>query len=132
MNVPPMSILKFGAGEQAPARSCCHFCQTESANNLASAMSTKQGFRRSRRDGDQGSKGSNAPIKGGGTFASQQTVAENDLGTDSSTARPETTPWELYNERAHIYDKETLKEWEDNLSILLVFVSFAGSVVSMN
>jgi hypothetical protein len=95
-------------------------------------MSTKQGFRRSRRDGGQSSKGSNVPIKGDGTFTSQQTVTENDLGSDSLTTPPQTTPWELYNERAHIYDRETLKEWEDNLSILLVFVSFTVSVVTMD
>jgi hypothetical protein len=33
------------------------------------------------------------------------------------------TPWELYNEKAKLYDREMLREWDENLSILLIFVS---------
>lgn len=36
---------------------------------------------------------------------------------------PRKTPWELYNDRAALYDREMLKEWDDNLSTLLLFVS---------
>jgi hypothetical protein len=44
-------------------------------------------------------------------------------GSPNGDSSGEKTPWELYNERAQIYDRETIKEWEDNLSIHLVFVS---------
>jgi hypothetical protein len=49
----------------------------------------------------------------------------DDHTTDSqdSVILGKKTPWEQYNETAQIYDNEAVKEWEDNLSILLVFVS---------
>ncbi|KIM22253.1 hypothetical protein M408DRAFT_79290, partial [Serendipita vermifera MAFF 305830] len=40
---------------------------------------------------------------------------------------PRKTPWELYNDKAALYDREMLKEWDDNLSILLVFVTAVNS-----
>ncbi|PVF99313.1 hypothetical protein CPB86DRAFT_757098 [Serendipita vermifera] len=93
-------------------------------------MSAKQGFRKPSREADQVSKGLNASSKEDGTFSTQRTATENNLGTDTSNARPQTTPWELYNERAHIYDRETLKEWEDNLSILLVFTALFSGILT--
>jgi len=46
-------------------------------------------------------------------------------GKDTMAAQspPEQTPWQLYNEKAINYDREMIKEWEDDLSILLLFVS---------
>ena len=35
---------------------------------------------------------------------------------------PGPNAWELYNDKARLFDQEMLKEWEGNLSILLVFV----------
>jgi hypothetical protein len=47
----------------------------------------------------------------------------------SSHDSPElATAWELYNRRAAIFDKELVKDWNDSLSTLLIFVRdyFAG------
>jgi hypothetical protein len=59
------------------------------------------------------------------TDPSSQKNEDNVFDPNVSNDRPKKSPWELYNERASIYDRETLKEWEDTLSILLVFVSYA-------
>jgi hypothetical protein len=50
--------------------------------------------------------------------------AEKDTTVPAAEIPSGQTPWQLYNEKAMIYDREMLKEWEDNLSLLLVFVSF--------
>lgn len=47
----------------------------------------------------------------------------NTMFGDGNGPPPRKTPWELYNDKASLYDREMLKEWDDNLSILLVFVS---------
>jgi hypothetical protein len=37
----------------------------------------------------------------------------------------ETTAWEIYNHKASGIDKEMIKDWNDNLNTLLIFVSQA-------
>lgn len=39
------------------------------------------------------------------------------------------TAWEIYNKRAATYDKELIKDWNDSLNTLLVFVSFLFSSI---
>ena len=43
--------------------------------------------------------------------------------TPAAPVEKQPSPWEQYNDKARRYDREMLKEWEENLSILLVFVS---------
>lgn len=35
----------------------------------------------------------------------------------------DTTAWEIYNDRAFAIDKELIKDWNDSLNTLLIFVS---------
>jgi hypothetical protein len=39
----------------------------------------------------------------------------------------ETTAWEIYNSKASGIDKEMIKDWNDSLNTLLIFVSQAQS-----
>ncbi|PVF99319.1 hypothetical protein CPB86DRAFT_703541, partial [Serendipita vermifera] len=48
----------------------------------------------------------------------------------SNDAPEKKTPWELYNQRAQLYDRDTIKEWEDNLSILLVFAALFSAILT--
>ena len=34
----------------------------------------------------------------------------------------ETTAWEIYNNRASVVDRELIKDWNDSLNSLLIFV----------
>jgi hypothetical protein len=43
---------------------------------------------------------------------------------DSESKERETTAWEVYNKRAAIVDRELIKDWNDGLNTLLIFVSF--------
>jgi hypothetical protein len=42
---------------------------------------------------------------------------------DSANEKTPETAWEIYNNRAIVYDKELIKDWNDGLSTLLIFVS---------
>lgn len=44
-------------------------------------------------------------------------------GERTFAADEHTTGWELYNERAWKIDKESIKDWNDSLNTLLIFVS---------
>ena len=35
---------------------------------------------------------------------------------------PEKAAWEIYNERAEIADKELIRDWNESLNTLLIFV----------
>ena len=35
----------------------------------------------------------------------------------------ETTAWEIYNDRAQTIDRELIRDWNDSLNTLLIFVS---------
>lgn len=51
----------------------------------------------------------------------------NKRATTTGIAVDEKTPetaWEIYNTRATVYDKELIKDWNDSLNTLLIFVSF--------
>jgi hypothetical protein len=39
----------------------------------------------------------------------------------------ETTAWEIYNHKASGIDKEMIKDWNDSLNTLLIFVSSTGA-----
>ncbi|PVF99317.1 hypothetical protein CPB86DRAFT_731646, partial [Serendipita vermifera] len=49
---------------------------------------------------------------------------------NDNNAAEKKTPWDLYNERAQIYDRETIKEWEDTLSIHLVFAALFSGILT--
>lgn len=38
-------------------------------------------------------------------------------------ASTEDTAWEIYNRKAALYDRELVKDWNDSLNTLLIFVS---------
>lgn len=49
--------------------------------------------------------------------------ATTGLNVETNIHAP-TTAWEIYNNRAATYDKELIKDWNDSLNTLLVFVNF--------
>jgi hypothetical protein len=49
-------------------------------------------------------------------------VKESARPDDPLTINEDTTAWEIYNYRAAEVDREILKDWNDNLNTLLIFV----------
>jgi len=60
---------------------------------------------------------------------SRRSINRLGLATDPRQANAplvvnnETTAWEIYNDRALTIDREIIKDWNDSLNILLIFVS---------
>lgn len=50
----------------------------------------------------------------------KRTAADPNLEADNKAPA---TAWEIYNNRAFTHDKELIKDWNDTLNTLLVFVS---------
>ncbi|PVF99314.1 hypothetical protein CPB86DRAFT_703662, partial [Serendipita vermifera] len=65
-----------------------------------------------------------------GTDSTFQQIEDDGFDSKTSSTRPKGSPWEMYNERASIYDREMLKEWEDTLSILLVFTALFSAILT--
>jgi hypothetical protein len=42
---------------------------------------------------------------------------------DPLVVNKDTTAWEIYNHKASEIDRETIKDWNDSLNTLLIFVS---------
>lgn len=63
--------------------------------------------------------------------ATPEKVSNNGGGSESTHQHPNLkakrrtpeTAWEAYNHRANIYDKELIKDWNESLNTLLIFVS---------
>jgi hypothetical protein len=49
-------------------------------------------------------------------------------GKDPLVVTEETTAWEIYNDRADEIDRELVKDWNDSLHTLLIFVRNLSSV----
>jgi hypothetical protein len=49
----------------------------------------------------------------------QATTSSKEIENTSS----EDTAWEIYNRKAALYDRELVKDWNDSLNTLLIFVS---------
>jgi hypothetical protein len=62
------------------------------------------------------------------SYAQQEPVTITEAGLGALNRR---STWDTYNETATIFDVEMLKEWEDNLTVLLVFVSDDISLVKL-
>lgn len=54
------------------------------------------------------------------TQTSSNQPPHDEINTDSKAR--ETTAWEVYNKRALIVDRELIKDWNDTLNTLLIFV----------
>ncbi|KAG8852892.1 hypothetical protein FRB91_005753 [Serendipita sp. 411] len=50
--------------------------------------------------------------------------------TFASQATKEKSHWELYNELALVYDREMIKEWDDSLSLMLIFGALFSAVLT--
>jgi hypothetical protein len=50
-------------------------------------------------------------------------VKESASPDDPLTIDEDTTAWEIYNHKASEVDRELIKDWNDNLNTLLIFVS---------
>ncbi|KAG8842105.1 hypothetical protein FRB91_004419 [Serendipita sp. 411] len=50
--------------------------------------------------------------------------------TFASQATKEKSHWELYNDLALVYDREMIKEWDDSLSLMLVFGALFSGVLT--
>ncbi|KAG8796897.1 hypothetical protein FRC16_009398 [Serendipita sp. 398] len=50
--------------------------------------------------------------------------------TFASQATREKSHWELYNDLALVYDREMIKEWDDSLSLMLVFGALFSGVLT--
>jgi hypothetical protein len=63
----------------------------------------------------------NKPLKNDGYihFDRSRRLTEVVDATQPSTT---TTPWELYNDKAAALDRDMLKQWDNDLSTLLIFV----------
>lgn len=62
------------------------------------------------------------------TSSRSKDVIVQDISTESlgpPTRRIPETAWQIYNRRAAIYDKELIKDWNNSLNTLLIFVSCA-------
>lgn len=57
-------------------------------------------------------------------------LTNNRITTELTASKVPETAWEIYNQRAGIVDKERIKDWNDSLSVLLVFVSSDWNLLS--